>query len=245
MKTIRFLVIGVFVATACACSCSGDEAAAPTGSTEATPAAAPAESSRRRRHPRLPEIAPLAPDLAAHLVRFHSPVIGRADAPVTIVEVLDPACEACSAFAPLVKQILFVHPNEVRVVVRYAAFHAGSEEAIRVLDAARRQGKFDETLTALFDRQEEWAAHAAPNAAQAWQIAADSEWILQRRARMLAAPLSMGCCARSPRTSWPSRWTARRHSSSMADPPSLSPQQLLELVDSEVRRAQESRPQAR
>ena len=168
MKMIRFLLIGVWAAAVCACSCSADEAAAPAATTAAVPAEAAAPA------PAPAEVAPLAPELAARLVRFHSPVLGRADAPVTIVEVLDPACEACRAFAPVVKQLLFIHPDEVRVVVRYAAFHPGSDEAIRVLDAARRQGKFDETLTALFDRQEEWAAHAAPNPAQAWQIAADS-----------------------------------------------------------------------
>src|SRR4029450_11902773 len=97
------------------------------------------------------------------LVREHSPVLGPPRAPVTLVEFLDPACEACRAFAPIVKQILFVHPEEVRVVVRYAAFHRGSEDAIRILEAARRQGKFDATLTALFDRQEEWATHTGPN----------------------------------------------------------------------------------
>ena len=242
MKTIRFLVIGVFVATACACSCSSDEAAAPTAST----AAAPAESVTPAPASAPPEIAPLAPDLAARMVRFHSPVIGRADAPVTIVEVLDPACEACSAFAPLVKQILFVHPDDVRVVVRYAAFHAGSEEAIRVLDAARRQGKFDETLTALFDRQQEWSSHAAPNPAQAWQIAADSGVDIAK-ARKDARSASVDGLLRQESEDLVALKVERTPTFFVNGRPlpSLSPQQLLELVDSEVRRAQESRPQAR
>ena len=42
------------------------------------------------------------------------------------------------------KQVLFVYPEEVRVVVRYAAFHPGSVEAIQVLEASRKQGKFAE-----------------------------------------------------------------------------------------------------
>lgn len=40
------------------------------------------------------------------LMRSHSPILGQADAPVTIVEFFDPACEACRAFYPLTKRIL-------------------------------------------------------------------------------------------------------------------------------------------
>lgn len=110
-------------------------------------------------------------DLAARLVRDHSPVIGPAQAPVTIVEFLDPACEGCAAFAPVVKQIQLLYPNEVRVVVRFAAFHEGSDEAVRLLVAAQEQKKFEPTLDALFERQQEWASHHAPNIEQAWQVA--------------------------------------------------------------------------
>ncbi len=111
--------------------------------------------------------------MAARLVRPHSPVLGAAKAPVTVVEVLDPACEACRAFAPVVEQLLFLYPEDVRVVLRFADFHPGSEEAIRLLVAARRQGKFEPLLDALFERQEEWAAHGAPDSARAWQIAGE------------------------------------------------------------------------
>jgi protein-disulfide isomerase len=97
--------------------------------------------------------------------------LGPADAPVTLVEFLDPACEACAAYAPVVRQIELVYPQQVRVVVRYAAFHPGSDEAIRLLDAARRQGKFEPVLDALFVNQQEWASHHAPNIDRAWEIA--------------------------------------------------------------------------
>jgi protein-disulfide isomerase len=121
------------------------------------------------------EVAPavLAPELLARLVRPHSPVLGATNAPVTVVEVLDPACEACRAFAPVVKQLLFLYPEDVRVVVRYADFHPGSEDAIRLLEASRKQGKFDALLAALFDRQEEWASHASPDSERAWKIAGE------------------------------------------------------------------------
>lgn len=119
------------------------------------------------------ESAALTPEQIARLVRPHSPVFGAAKAPVTVVEVLDPACEACKAFAPVVEQLLFAYPEDVRVVVRYADFHPVSLQALRLLEAARAQGKVHELLTALFERQQEWASHSAPNPLQAWKIAAD------------------------------------------------------------------------
>lgn len=166
----------VFLAAALSIGCSkkADAPAAPdTASQDASAAAQTA----------VPEATPLPAELAARLVRPHSPVIGPADAPVTLVEFLDPACEACRAYAPVVKQILFLHPDEVRVVVRYAAFHHGSDEAVRILDAARKQGRFDEVLSALFDAQPEWAAHGAPDLARAWQVAGAAGLDIERARR--------------------------------------------------------------
>ena len=80
----------------------------------------------------------LPPEQAEALLRPYSPILGPEQAPVTIVEFFDPACEACRAFYPTVKQIIAEHGAAVRVVLRYTPFHGeGSEEAIRVLEAAR------------------------------------------------------------------------------------------------------------
>lgn len=107
----------------------------------------------------------------AVLVRPHSPVLGEAAAPVTIVEFFDPACEACRVFHPIIKRSLRQYAGEVRVVLRYAAFHNVSQEAIRMLEAARRQGLFEEILDALFRDQSRWASHSAPDPEAAWQLA--------------------------------------------------------------------------
>ncbi|MBX9457393.1 MAG: DsbA family protein [Rhizobium sp.] len=112
-----------------------------------------------------------APVEETSLVRKHSPVIGKVDAPVTIVEFLDPSCEACRAFFPIVKDVLAQYPDDVRLVVRYAAFHPGSDEAVRIIEASRRQDKFEQVLAALFENQDRWAAHGSPDLKQAWEIA--------------------------------------------------------------------------
>jgi len=105
------------------------------------------------------------------LVRPYSPILGTADAPVTVVEFFDPACETCRAFHPVVKRILDEHPGKVRVVMRYAAFHQGSDEAVRILETARLQGKFEPVLEALLNAQPVWAAHGAPQLDKAWGAA--------------------------------------------------------------------------
>ena len=103
------------------------------------------------------KVAPV--ENAAQLVRDHSPVFGPNDAPVTIVEFFDPACEACRAFHPIVKDIMATYPDEVRLVLRYAAFHPPSEQAIRLLEAARLQEKLEPVLERLFETQPRWAPH--------------------------------------------------------------------------------------
>lgn len=108
---------------------------------------------------------------SGELARPHSPTSGPADAPVMIAEFFDPACEACAAFHPIVKQILALFPQDVRLVLRYTPFHKGSDEVVRILETARLQQKFEPVLDALLARQAEWADHVAPDLAKAWEIA--------------------------------------------------------------------------
>jgi protein-disulfide isomerase len=161
------LLICIFAAALGACSRPAETPAPVTSAQpapEATVAPAPVAPN---------EAAALTLEQVARLVRPHSPVFGVAKAPVTVVEVLDPACEACRAFAPVIEQLLFTYPEDVRVVVRYADFHPASLQALRLLVAAQAQGKVHELLSALFERQEEWAAHTGPDPARAWKIAGD------------------------------------------------------------------------
>ncbi|MGE8498922.1 MAG: DsbA family protein [Pseudomonas sp.] len=110
-----------------------------------------------------------APPPNSNLVRFHSPVIGPAKAPVTIVEFFDPSCESCRAFYPFVKQVLAEHPEDVRLVIRYTLFHQASEEASRLLEAARLQNLYQPVMEAILIAQPQW--HDDPTAGKAWEAA--------------------------------------------------------------------------
>lgn len=101
-------------------------------------------------------------------VREHSPAFGNPAAKVEIVEFLDPACETCKEFYPLVKKLIAANPDRIRLFVRYAPFHNGSDYVVKILEAAKRQGKFWETLDAVFAAQANWAPHHQPNPQLVW-----------------------------------------------------------------------------
>lgn len=119
------------------------------------------------------EPEPLNSEKTGKLVRPYSPVLGPPEAPVTIVEFFDPACEACRAFHPIIKQIMQEHGDAVRVVIRYTPFHGeASRKAIRILEAARMQNIFEPVLEAILREQPKWASHGAPNVGLLFEIAA-------------------------------------------------------------------------
>lgn len=90
----------------------------------------------QRRNEALAEAARRAaeiPDLDALLLRPGAASFGPEDAPVTLVEFFDPSCEACRAFHPVLTQLRREFPDQLRIVMRYAAFHEGSDEAVAIL----------------------------------------------------------------------------------------------------------------
>jgi protein-disulfide isomerase len=103
------------------------------------------------------------------LVRLHSPSLGNQDAAVVIVEFFDPACETCAAFYPRVKELIAANPGRIRLVLRYAPFHNGSDRIVTMLEGARRQGKFWPALESLLASQAEWSPHHTPQPALAWK----------------------------------------------------------------------------
>ena len=107
------------------------------------------------------------------LVRPHSPVFGNPAAKVTIVEFFDPSCEACRAFYPIVKRMVNASFGQVRLVVRYAPLHQGSDTAVKILEAARQQGRYWEALERAMATQPQWAAHDRPQPEMIWDFIGD------------------------------------------------------------------------
>ena len=93
------------------------------------------------------------------LVRMHSQSLGRAEAGVQLVEFFDPACGTCAEFYPLVKKMAAENRDDIRLVLRYAPFHPGSDQVVKALEATRRQGKFWPALEALLSSQSVWVIH--------------------------------------------------------------------------------------
>lgn len=113
-----------------------------------------------------------ARESASELVRPYSPMKGSKDAKVTIVEFLDPACETCRQFYPFVKNILKSKPGKVNLVVRHAPFHQGSDVMVLILEAAKEQGKYWQTLEVMLKEQANWTEHHRAQPEKIWKYLA-------------------------------------------------------------------------
>jgi protein-disulfide isomerase len=98
----------------------------------------------------------VAQDNSAVMIRPHSPMHGSPEAKVTIIEFFDPACETCSAFYPLVKGLIRSSFGQVNLVTRYAPLHKGSDQVVKILEAARMQNLYWPVLEAMLKSQSAW-----------------------------------------------------------------------------------------
>lgn len=126
------------------------------------------------------ELTETANKNAALLIRDYSPTTGDPGAKVTIVEFFDPACETCKAFHPFVKQIMSANPGRIKLVLRYLPLHKGSDYVAKLLEAARLQNKFWETLEVIYQTQSEWASHHNPQPEKLWSLLRGSGLDLSR-----------------------------------------------------------------
>jgi len=103
-------------------------------------------------------------------IRDHSRTLGSDDAKVFLVEFMDPACETCAAFSPFVKKIMDANPGKIKLVLRYAPFHDGADNFVKIAEAAGKQGKYWETLDLMFKTQHIWANHGHWQPEKLWDL---------------------------------------------------------------------------
>jgi protein-disulfide isomerase len=94
-------------------------------------------------------------DKAYTIALAGSPVRGKADAPVTIVEFSDFQCPFCVRSKPIVEGVLAKYPDDVNYVFKHfpLTFHAAARPAALASMAAQEQGKFWEMHEVLFANQ--------------------------------------------------------------------------------------------
>lgn len=167
-----------------------------------------------------------------------SPTRGNPAAKVHIVEFLDPACETCAQFFPLVERVIGENPDKIRLSVRHVAFHEGSEFAVRVLEASRKQDRYWETLAQLFATQHQWAPRHVAQPDLILQSIAAVGMDLQQLQQDLNSPEVTERIARDLNAAMALKVTATPEYFVNGKPlPSFGDAQLLELIASELRAA--------
>jgi protein-disulfide isomerase len=80
-----------------------------------------------------------------------SPVLGKPNAPVTIVEFSDIQCPFCERFHPILREVLKAYPDKVRIVLKNfpLPFHPNARPAAKLALAAGLQGKYYEMIDLL------------------------------------------------------------------------------------------------
>lgn len=112
----------------------------------------------------------MARENASIFVRQYSQTLGSDDAKVYLIKFSDPACETCSAFHPFVKKLMAVNPGKIKLVLRYAPFHDGADYFVKILEAAKKQDKYWETLDIMYRTQRHWASHHNPQPQLIWRF---------------------------------------------------------------------------
>lgn len=108
-------------------------------------------------------------------IRAHSPSFGDNKKGVVVVEFLDPECEACAYFYPMIKQVYKDNYEDIKLVYRYLDNHKNSKFAVKLLESARKQDKYKESLDVIFKTQNKWALHNAEKPQLLWQYLSEIE----------------------------------------------------------------------
>ncbi|QJY47875.1 DsbA family protein [Pseudonocardia broussonetiae] len=121
-----------------------------------------------------PPAAQLVPDEV--LVRADSHLLSTpSESRATFVEFLDFECESCRAAFPAVEQLRAEYGDRVTFVARYFPIpsHANAKNSAVAVEAAARQGRFEDMYRTMFETQAQWGEQQESQAALFRQFAVD------------------------------------------------------------------------
>jgi protein-disulfide isomerase len=169
------------------------------------------------------------------MIRAGSHTVGPDSARVVIVEFLDPGCETCARFYAPIKKILSANPDKIKLVIRYAPFHQGSDTMVKMLMAASSQDRYWQVLEMMFATQSVWASHHHPEPDKVWGFLPDTGVDVDQLRADMASPEAdafvkqeIADCATLDVQKTPTFFVNGRPL------PAFGLQQLVELVDSEI-----------
>lgn len=93
------------------------------------------------------------------LTRDYSIKFGDNKKNISVVEFVDPECESCALFHPILRKLYKDYHEDIQLVVKYIPNHKNSKFAIKLLEASREQNKYEEVLSIIFEKQPLWAQH--------------------------------------------------------------------------------------
>lgn len=104
------------------------------------------------------------------LIREHSIKFGENKKNISVVEFVDPECESCAMFHPILRKLYKEYHEDIQLVVKYIPNHLNSKFAIRILEASREQNKYEEVLSIIFEKQPLWAQHNNEKPELLWEF---------------------------------------------------------------------------
>ncbi len=99
------------------------------------------------------------------LIRSDSQIIGKKDAPNTLVEFGDFQCPACGAAHPYLKELINgEYKDKLRLVFRNFPLsqHKNAYPSAQAAEAAGKQGKYTEMHDKIYESQSEWSNISDP-----------------------------------------------------------------------------------
>lgn len=109
---------------------------------------------------------------SSSLIRDHSIKFGDNKKNISVVEFLDPECESCALFHPIMRKLYKEYHEDIQLVVRYVPNHKNSKFAVKILEASRIQNKYEEVLSIVFEKQPLWAQHNNEKPELLWELLA-------------------------------------------------------------------------